>query len=308
MALCGCAEQPEAKFYTIGVINFSPAAEPAYDGFRQGMAELGYREGHEVRYLYRGHLADKKELAAEAKRLAAMKIDLIYAMSTPASLAAKEATAHIGTPVVFGPVSSPLASGLVADLKHPGGNITGVTFFQQEPKRLELLKTLKPSIQRVCFPHNPKDPSPVLNLARLQEISQKLQVELVPIPLHDHQEIDQFLSRFPQGFDAIYLPTDSLMASRAADFAALAIARQLPLSPAQREGVEAGGLVSFGFSTFAIGHQVARLADQILQGIAPADLPVEMPEFEISVNLATAQKIKLIIPDSILRQAVVIRE
>lgn len=308
VTLCACERQQEAKFHTIGVINFSPAAEPAYDGFRQGMAALGYIEGKNVRYLYQGYITDKKELAAEGKRLMDSKVDLIFSMSTPASLVAKEVTAATKTPVVFGPVSNPVASGLVANLKQPAGNLTGVTFSQQEPKRLELLKTIKPSIKRICFPYNSHDKSPTLNLERLQKVAERLEVELVAIPLHNNEEIDTFLNDFHGGFDAIYLPTDSLMASRAADFAALAIASKLPLSPPQREGVEAGGLVSYGFSIFEVGRQAARLADQIFHGISPADLPVETPEFVATINLATAAKIDLTIADSLLRQAVVIRD
>ncbi len=302
------SKQAAKKIYTIGVINFSPAAEPAYDGFRQGMADLGYEEGRDVRYLYQGYISDKKRLTEEGQRLMAAEVDLIFAMSTPASMVVKEITKASKTPVVFGPVSNPVASGLVASFKEPGGNLTGVSFSQQEPKRLEYLKILVPTIKRICFPYNSKDRSPNLNLKTLQTITDKLGVELVAIPLHNNDEINHFLSHFPEGFDAIYLPTDSLLATRAADFADLAIRHKIPLSPPQREGVEAGGLASYGFSIFDVGRQAARLADQVLQGIAPADLPVEQPEFVASINLSTAKKIDITIADSILRQAVVIRD
>ena len=238
----------------------------------------------------------------------ANKVDLIFAMSTPASLVAKEITANSDIPVVFGPVSNPVNSGLVASFKQPGANLTGVAFAQQEPKRLEFLKMLKPSIKRICFPYNSKDKSPVLNLKRLQGVAQQMQLELLPIPLHNDEEIAAFLDHFPTEFDAIYLPTDSLMASHTADFAKVAISHKIPLSPPQREGVVAGGLVSYGFSIFEVGRQAARLADQIQHGISPADLPVELPEFVASINMNTAKKIDLTIANSILRQAVVIRD
>lgn len=305
----GCSQtSEEEKTYTIGVINFSLAAEPAYHGFRQAMTELGYREGRNIRYLYQGHLPDKDMLLTEARRLMAAKVDLIFAMTTPAALAAKKVTAGTAIPVVFGPVSNPVASGLVATLKEPGGNITGITFSQQEPKRLEFFKNTIPSIKRICFPYNSKDRSPTRNLQILTEVAAKLAVELVPIPLHTNTEIDAFLADFPPGFDAIYLPTDSLMASRISDFAALAIARKLPLATAHKEGVAAGGLLSYGFSTFTVGRQAAHLADQILRGTQPAHLPVEVTEFSPTINLATARKIGVTISDTILRQASIIRD
>lgn len=307
-SLCACDRQQEQKIFTIGIINFSSAAEPAYEGFRQGMAELGYKEGSNIHYLYQGHINDKQKLAMERQRLMANKVDLIFSMSTPASLVAKEVTTDTNIPVVFGPVSNPVNSGLVASLKHPGGNLTGIAFSQQEPKRLEFLKILKPSIKRICFPYNSEDKSPTLNLQRLQEVSQKMQIDLVPIPLHNSKETSEFINNFPGKFDAIYLPTDSLMATHSSDFAKLAIRHKIPLSTPQREGVVAGALSSYGFGIFDVGRQAARLTDQILHGIPPADLPVEVPEFVASINMSTARKIDLSIANSILRQAIVIRE
>jgi putative tryptophan/tyrosine transport system substrate-binding protein len=306
--LCACDRQQEREILTIGIINFSPAAEPAYAGFRQGMEERGYEEGRTIRYLYQGHIVDKQKLIAEGKHLVTSKVDLIFSMSTPATLVAQEVTANSEIPVVFGPVSNPVKSGLVASLKHPGSNLTGVSFSKQEPKRLEFLKMLKPSINRICFPYNPKDKSPVLNLQRLQDVAQEIQLELVPVPLLNEDEIMTFLDNFPEGFDAIYLPTDALMAHHVADFARVAISHKIPLSPPQREGVVAGGLASYGFSIFEVGRQAARLADQILHGTSPADLPVEMAEFVASINMSTAKKIDITIANSILRQAVVIRD
>lgn len=306
--LCACEQKQDHKIYTIGIINYSPAAEDAYDGFVQGMTDLGYEEGLTVQYLYKGAISDKNKLNEEGQRLIANKVDLIFSMSTPASLIAKKVTASTGVPVVFGPVSNPVKSGLVESLKQPGGNITGVTFSQQEPKRLEFLKMLKPSIKRICFPYNSKDKSPNLNLKRLRKVAGMMEIELVPVPLHNDQEILAFIKDFPEGFDAIYLPTDSLMATHAANFAEIAIHHKIPLSTPQREGVVAGGLSSYGFSTFDVGRQAARLADQIFKGLSPSDLPVEVSEFVACINMSTARKINLHISNSILRQAIVIRD
>ena len=110
--LGACDRQQEQKVYTIGVINFSQAADPAYEGFRQGMADLGYAEGSSIRYLYKGHISDKQKLAAEGDHLMDSKVDLIFSMTTPASLVAQKVTANTSVPVVFGPVSNPVEGGL----------------------------------------------------------------------------------------------------------------------------------------------------------------------------------------------------
>ncbi len=298
----------EEKQYLIGVINYSSAAEPAFAGFKKGMQELGYLQGKNVRYLYKGYIKDKKALAVEGERLMAQGVDLIFSMSTPATMVAKKVTAQSGVPVVFAPVSNPVASGIVKDLKHPGGNITGVTFRFQEPKRLEFLTRIVPHAKRICFPYNPNDKSPSLNLKRLRKLAPKLGLELVTHKLANYEEIALFLENFPRDVDAVFIPTDGLMASRTHDFVQAAIRLKLPLTTPQREGVRDGALFSYGFSLESAGEHAAHLADQIIRGVPPADLPVEVAEFITTINIATAQKIGLEIPGGLLRQATVIRE
>ncbi|MCB2180777.1 MAG: ABC transporter substrate-binding protein [Desulfobulbaceae bacterium] len=306
--IASCAPEQKTKMYTIGVINFSPAAEPAFEGMKEGLKELGYIEGENIRFLYNGYITDKEKLNTEAQRLVNEGADLIYSMTTPATLAAQKATKKTKTPVVFGPVSNPIEAGLVKNLKTPEGNITGVTFRYQEPKRLQLLKEIMPSVKRISFPYNPFDRSPSLNLQRLEIVAEQLDVILIPQPVRDNEQIDLYLANIPPDVDAIYMPTDSLMASRAKDFANTAKKHKLPLSTPGREGVEDGALMSFGMSIKDLGKQAARLVDQIFRGVSPENLPVEVAEFYTSVNLQTADIIGITISDSLLRRAIVIRE
>ncbi|OKY75806.1 MAG: hypothetical protein BM485_05550 [Desulfobulbaceae bacterium DB1] len=308
LAFCGCGNETEKeKKYTIGVLNYSRAAEPAFAGFKQGMAELGYREGKNITYLYSGYIVDKEKLRQEAQRLVDHKVDLIFSMSTPATLIAKEITAGTSVPVVFGPVSNPVEAGIVTDLKSPESNITGVTFRYQEPKRLEIFKEVAPAIRRLAFPYNPDDMSPQLNLQRISAVAAKLDLTIISFPLKNDMEIDGFLAALPAEIDAIYMPTDSLMASKAKNFISTALERKLPLTTPTREGVGKGALVSYGMSLTTLGKQAARLADQIFRGASPGQLPVEIAEFETAINLRTAEAIGIHVPDKILRRAIVIR-
>ncbi|MFZ5765237.1 MAG: ABC transporter substrate-binding protein [Thermodesulfobacteriota bacterium] len=307
LAGCSSPSPHEKHYYTVGVLNYSKAAEKALAGFKEGMTKLGYREGENITYLYAGHIPDREKLRDEARELLQKNIDLLYTMSTPATLIAKEMTTNNPVPVVFGPVSNPVESGIVGDLKSPERNITGVTFKYQEPKRLQLLQEIAPAAHRIAFPFNPDDPSPQFNLQEITAIAAELGVTLVPCPLRNNDEINAFLTALPADIDAIYMPTDSFMATRAKDFIATALERGLPLTTPIREGVQAGALFSYGISLHELGVQASRLADQLLRGISPRDLPVEIAEFEIAVNLRTAEAIGINLPDSLLRRAIVIQ-
>lgn len=303
-----CSHNQPTKMHTVGVINFSPAAELAYKGFKEGMADLGYVENKNIRYIYSGAIQDKMALETEGKRLVDAKVDLIFAMSTPGALVAKAVSEPMNIPVVFAPVSNPVGAGIVDSMKRPGGNVTGVTFLHQEPKRFEYFNRIVPHIRRIAFPYNPKDKSPLDNLKNLTDIAETLEVELVPFQISSDKEIDNFLSVIPKDVDAIYMPTDSLMASRIHDFAWAAREWKLPLSTPQQEGVRAGALMSYGFSVEDTGRQAAHLAAQIFQGLSPADLPVEIAEFVVTVNLKTAREIGVSIPEHIIRLSTVIQE
>lgn len=288
---------------TVGVINHAPAADAAFTGFRAGMAELGYIEGARIRYVYDGATNDLASLDDAAAKLLNANPDLLLSLSTPATHAALRAATRRGIPVLFAPTSNPEASGIVESLRRPGGLATGIAFGPQEARRLEWLVRLAPDIRRILVPYNSRDPSPALAVAGLGEPARKLEVELILRPVETAEEMAALAARLPDGVDAVFIPADALAASQIGKFAATAQAQRLPLSAPMRAGVEQGALVSYGFDLEQAGRQAARLADQILSGIAPAELPVELPEFRLSINIATADNIGLSIPDDILRQA-----
>ncbi|HNB54853.1 MAG TPA: ABC transporter substrate binding protein, partial [Anaerolineales bacterium] len=124
-SMSGCQAKPEEKILTVGVINFSPAMNPAFDGFKRHMEEFGYIEGQNIRYIYDGPGKSREELDEIAQEYVAQKVDLILALSTPSAIAAKNATTEIPIPVVFVPATDPVGSGLVTKLSQPGGNLTG---------------------------------------------------------------------------------------------------------------------------------------------------------------------------------------
>lgn len=302
--LAGCALRPSAPPpVIIGVINFSPTLDPVFAGFKQRMTELGYVEGKNITYLYEGAPADIAELDPIARRLMAANVDLIFSISTPATQAAQRATAGTRTPVIFAAIFDPVTVGFVDSLTAPGGNLTGVYWGLSEGRRLEWLLRVAPDVEHIYIPYNPDDLSPVLALARVQEAAAHFDVSLALRQARTLAEIETAVAQIPPETDALLLLPDSLVSTRIDLLTQAALERQIPFTVPTGELVQKGALISFGFSFPSSGRQAARMADQVLQGVDPAELPVETDEFFLTINLKTARAIGLNIPNDILLQA-----
>jgi putative ABC transport system substrate-binding protein len=300
LSACG-ALAPKAR--TIGVVSLAPGLDDAVAGFKEGMAELGYVEGENVSYIYEGATNSIDTLDSVAQGLVEADVDLILSVTTPATQAAQRATVGIDILVVFVPVTDPVGAGIVDSLRNPGGNTTGVTFGTQERRRLEWLIQIVPTIEEIYVPYNPEDQSTVLALGIVSEAATNLGVELITHEVRSPEEIPAAVENIPEEADAVFLLPDSLLGTYATEFVKL----QLPTSAANpRDLTDHGVLTSYGVEVTASGKQAARLADQIFQGVKPADLPVETAEFYLAINLRAAEAIGLDISDEILRQADII--
>ena len=297
-------DNEKTRTYSVGVMNVAPGLDQTLAGFKKRMTELGYIEGKNIRYLYNGATTDLSKLSTAAQTLLAAKVDLILTITTPATLAAKQATAGIGLPVVFAVVTDPVRAGIVESMRQPGGNVTGVTFGPQEAQRLEWLVQIAPEIRRIYVPFNPTDQSPVLALKMMRNAAAKLGVEVITREVYDSETVNAAALNIPIEADAVFLLPDSLMTTRLTDLVTTANKRNLPTSAANVSNVKSDEiLTSFGMDQHLCGKQTARLADQIFEGARPAELPVEMAEFFLVINLKVAKTIGLAIPDEVLRQA-----
>jgi putative ABC transport system substrate-binding protein len=306
LALAGCSKK-KSKTYTVGIINSVAVLDKSLDGFKEGLTERGYIEKKNVRYIYDGPTTDMNKLPAAVQSLLETKTDLILSITTPATLAAKQATAGIGLPVVFLSVTDPVGAGIVESMLHPGSHITGIAFGIQEARRLEWLIRIAPEIKKIYVPFNPKDKAPVLAWKMVRSAASKLGVHLIPQEFYDSETLNDAVLNIPPEADAVFLLPDSLMGTRYPDMVMTATKRNLPTSGPNVVTVKDHHvLTSFGYDLHLTGKQAARLADQIFKGAEPADTPVEVAEFYLAVNLKTAKAIGLAIPDEILRQADVI--
>ena len=306
LLLTDCGGAPQTKTYTIGVVNLSQNLDDTVKGFKEGMTTLGYVEGKNITYIYDGP-AGVDKLDGIAQELVKADVDLILSMTTPATQAAQKATAGTAIPVLFIPVTNPVEAGIVNSLTKPGGNITGITYSLQEGKRLEWLLQVAPTIKQVYVVYNPKDQSPVSALKTVSETATRLGVELITREASTPEEITAAFKNIPQEADAIFFLPDSVVNAQITDWLKIAKELKLPTSGSNIQLVEEGALTTYGIDlTVSARQEGARLADQILRGTKPADLPVEMAEFFSAINLKTAQAIGLDIPDATLRQANII--
>jgi putative ABC transport system substrate-binding protein len=286
------------------MINIVPVLDPTFDGFKEGMRELGYSEGKNIRYFYHGPTTDMNKLSEIARKLRKTGMDMVFSITTPATLAVKKTFAGTGTPVVFAAVTDPVGAGIVESLKHPGGTITGIAFGFQEVRRLEWLLKIAPKTRRVYAPYNPRDKSPVLSMQMIKSAAGKLGVKILTRKIIDPKSLDDAVFNIPAEADAVFLMPDSLLSTRIYDIVNTATRRKLPVSGANISVVKNDRvLTSYGKDLVLTGKQAARMADLILKGSRPGEMPVELAEFYVGINLKVAKKIGLSIPDEILRQA-----
>jgi putative ABC transport system substrate-binding protein len=274
--------------------------------FRQGLNETGYVEGQNVAIEYRWAEGRYDRLPAMAADLVGRKVDVIVGGGGPPSaFAAKNATSTI--PIVFTSGGDPVATGLVASLSQPGGNLTGVSILYTDlvPKRLELLSELAPHAGTIALLVNPKSPEAEPTIRDAQKAARTKGVQLHVVEAATEGEIDAAFADLVQlHAGALVVGADPFFASQHEQLVALASRHAVPAIYHTRFFVVAGGLVGYGPSPTAMYRQVGIYAGKILKGAKPADLPVEQPvKFELVINLKTAKALGLSVPQSILARA-----
>jgi putative ABC transport system substrate-binding protein len=299
--------QPQVTMPQVGLLEPGhPSARlHLVEAFRQGLRELGYEQDRniaiEARYA-EGQLDRLPELAAE---LVKRKMDIIVVATTPAILAAQKATRTI--PIVMTTVGDPVATGMVASLARPGGNITGLTIVapQLSVERLKLLKEAVPKISRVAILWDSANAHEVFGFGEAKAEAQALGVTLQSLEVRSPDEFEgAFAAMVREGADGLFVFENATNTNYRKRIVTLAAQMRLPAMYGLREYVEAGGLMSYGPSLLHNYRRAAVFVDKILKGVKPAELPVEQPsKFELVINLKTAKALDLTIPKVLLFRA-----
>ena len=301
--------QQAAKVYRIGLLGGSPPNSPggrrAWEGFFQGMRELGYIEGQNILVEGRFYGDHTERLPALAAELVRLNVDVIVAGTAPAPEAAQRATSTI--PIVMATHADPIGSGLVASLAKPGKNVTGVSTVGPElvGKRLQLLKEVIPGISRVAVLSNPTDTAQALLLRDAQGAARSLNMRLQVLEARAPSDFaGAFSAMTKERARGVIVLTSSMFYAERTRIAELAVRSRLPAIYSVKEYAEAGGLMAYGVNLGESFRRAATYVDRILKGARPADLPVEQPTtFELVINLKAAKALGLAIPQSLLARA-----
>ena len=298
-------EAQQARVYRVGVVLQGGPYSPAVDGLRDGLRELGLEEGKQFVLHVRDAKGDLKSVEAAARSLEGEKVDLIYAVATSVTLAAKRATKNV--PIVFYAGTDPVAVGLVESFRKPGGRLTGIhgQLTDLTAKRLQLLKEMIPRLRRVVTFYSPDNPAAQQSVKIARDGARQLKVELLERPVASVEELRAGLRALRPGeADAFFYVADAMVASQAELIIDTARAKRLPTMFSEKGSVAKGALASYGESYYALARLSAKQVHRILLGANPGDLPVEqLDRLLFFINLKTAKALGLTIPQSVLMRA-----
>jgi len=308
IALRSEAQQADSVVRRIGLVSNSPGTslfDSWWDAFIAGMREKGWVEEKNFVIVRRFTAPQKEAALAVAEDLVRGRVDVIVVGSTLNALAAKQATKTV--PIVVAVPADPVATGLVASLARPGGNVTGLSFVGTElaGKQVQLLQEAIPGLAQIAVVANPTNPTHPLRAKEIAAIARALKLQSDVLEVKTNAELQAtFATMAKRRPGAVIVLVDPMFDREAGSFVRFAAEQRLPVMYGLREIVFAGGLMAYGANFSDLFRRTATYVDKILKGAKPADLPIEQAsKFELVINLKTAKALGLTIPQSILLRA-----
>lgn len=313
LVLAGCSTKDAETSSTtansdvkkIGIIQHTqhPALDAANEGFIKALAEKGYKDGEKIKIDQKNAQGETANNDQIAKKFASDKMDLIFAIATPAAQASYNATKDI--PVVITAVTDPVAAKLVKSMDKPETNVTGTCDLAPIKTQLEMVKKLKPEAKKVGFIYNAGEANSVVQAEEAKKAVKALGLELVEQTITSTNDVAQAVDILCSKSDVIYVPTDNMAVSAGATIAQKAIEKKIPVISAEGSVVKVGGLLSEGLDYTDLGYQAGLMAVDILEGKSkPQDMPVKLAEkFTLTVNKDTLNKIGITLPKDLQDKA-----
>ena len=275
------------------------------EAFRNGLQELGWVDGRNIRIDYRFGGGDASLMPKLAKELIALRPDVILAATPAAVTAARQQT--LSTPIIFVQVPDAVSAGYVTNLARPDGNITGFTNFEFSigGRWLQAIKECSLGVSRIAVVFDPENPSWTAYLRTIETVAPSFKMQLTPVGVHDDADIEAGITEFahePNG--AIVVLPGPVTIQHRGRIIATAKQRRLPAVYPYRFFVTEGGLMSYGIDLPDLYKQAASYVDRVLKGAKPADLPVQLPtKFQLVINLNTAKELGLELPATLVARA-----
>ncbi|MGV6903639.1 MULTISPECIES: ABC transporter substrate-binding protein [unclassified Brucella] len=304
LAAAAIATTAQAKDVTVAVtaIVEHPALDAARDGVKDALAEAGYKEGENLKFIYQSAQGNPATAAQIARQFVGEGPDVIVPISTPSAQAVVSATRDI--PVVFTAVSDPVGAQLVKDLKKPGGNVTGLSDMSPVVEHIKLIKEVMPNIKKLGYLYNSGETNSVSLLAALKEAAAAEGIEIVESAATKSAEVQGAARALVGRADAMYVPTDNTIVSALESAVGVAEESKLPLFTADTDSVKRGALAALGFNYYDVGKQTSAIVVKILKGEKPGDIAVDIAKgTDLVINLGAAKKMGVEFPQAVIDRA-----
>jgi ABC-type uncharacterized transport system substrate-binding protein len=292
----------QKKNFLIGLVNPNQGTQEMNRGFIEGLEQFGYVEGQNTTFITS---TSSYELDQAIQDMVARDVDLIFAVTTPAARKAKHATQGKNIPVVFA-MQDPVASGLIKSLANPqGGNLTGIQIRGSVPKAIEWLLKVSPGVKHLYVPIKYDTKAAEQSLKDLKKTLAYLGLEFTLVEVNDQSELDDALADIPKNVDAIFLVHSIFIGSNTDKLVQAAVKNKLLIGSATADS-DQGVMISYGMIPQKTGQQASHIAQLLLSGRSPEDIPSEIADFFIGVNLQTAKAAGIEIPITIIQEADII--
>lgn len=299
VALCftSCGGDSKDKVIKIGVIQLveHAALDANYQGFVDGLKEAGYVDGQNIKIDYQNAQGEQANCVTIAEKLINDRSDMIFAIATPAAQAVANLTQEI--PILISSVTDPESAKLVASNNAPGNNVTGTSDLTPCAAQIQLLKKVCPNVKTVGMLFCSSEQNSYFQIALAEKACDELGLKYVEATVSNSNEIQQVVQNLCGKVDAIYSPTDNMIAAGMPLVAQVATENGIPTIVGEEGMVNAGGLATYGLNYYELGKQTAKMAVEVLEGKKPADMPIQyLDKCDLKVNEDTANKLGIKIP------------
>lgn len=309
IGLCACGGGADDEMLKIGVIQLvkHDALDKTYEGFVDGLEELGYVDGENIEIDYQNASGEQPNCLSIAESMVNDNKDLIFCIATPAAQAAASKTDTI--PILVSAVTDPAGSGLVASNEAPGCNVSGTSDLTPVEDQIKMIRQILPDAKKLAVLYASNESNSIIQVKMAKEAAKKVGLEVIEASVSNSNEIQQVVASLEGKVDAIYAPTDNTIAAGMTTVGSVATAAGIPTFAGEAGMTEAGGVATYALDYYNLGKMTAKQAVRVLvDGEDISKMPIEYASgdnLKYAVNKAIADELNITIPDSILKNATI---